>query len=65
MSDGIGVPLFLGDLCRPLACFSHLLAQPGNFAILMILGTWYPSGRFFVYSSVSHEIGVPLFHGDL
>ena len=41
VSHGIGVPLFLGDWCTSLACFSHLLAQRRNIAILMIMSNLY------------------------
>ena len=62
VSHGIGVPLFLDDLCTPLACFSHVLAQPWNMAMLVILGIWCASLVSFLYILA---IGVPLFHGEL
>ena len=47
VSHGIGVPLFLGDLCTPVACFLQVLAQPRNIAIVMISAIWCtPQVRF-------------------
>ena len=62
---GIGVPLFVCDLCSPLLCFAHILACPLVSVYYCYLVICAPLWCVFRIFWLPHGIGVQMCVGEL